>query len=89
MQNEPKYQLVEFPPDKGQEITRAVQKLIENFGGQLVITPVINPNGTLGAKAEIFKRVELVPKGEPSPIMKDGKFIEPDQDEGTKPVKKT
>lgn len=76
MQNEPKYSLVEFSKDEIVSVTKRIEEVLKEYTAQFAVSPVINPNGTIGAKLEIFKRVELVPKGGiPSPFIANG---EPD-----------
>lgn len=68
MNNEPKYDLVNLSPEEGKLVAADLDAIFTKYSAQLVVLPVINQNGTLGAKAEIFKKVLLVPKeGVPSP----------------------
>jgi len=90
MQNEPQFTLSPFSPEDGKVIVEKLQKFLAENSCDLVVTPVITKEGTIGAKVEVFRKVELVPKGELSPIMKDGKFIGDDEnDQGSKPVEAT
>lgn len=71
---EPKFSLVDYSPEVAKEVTEALDEVLKKHDGQFVVTPVINPNGTIGAKVEVFKKVELVPKeeGVPSPFVTNG-----------------
>lgn len=70
---EKQYSLVDFSPEEAKYITAEFDAVLEKYNGQLAVTPIINKNGTLGAKAELFKKVELVPKAEGvlSPYLKE------------------
>lgn len=67
MKDEPKYTLADFSPEEAKEITSELDVVLSKHSAQFVVTPVINPNGTIGAKVEIFQKVELVPKSVESP----------------------
>lgn len=67
MQNEPKYELINLEPSELKLISEEVDAVLKKYSAQFVVSPAINPNGTLAAKLDVFKRVELVPKAIPSP----------------------
>ena len=73
MSDKPQYTLSNFSPDEGKEVIAKLDKFMLENSAELVVTPLINPNGTIGAKVEVFKKVELVPKSEGivSPIQVD------------------
>lgn len=77
---DPQYQLVELKPEEAKAVTADLDVLMKKHSVQFVITPIIAANGTLSAKAEIYKKLELVPKGVPSP------FVEAN---GEKPIEPT
>lgn len=62
MNNEPQIQLAQFSEEEGKEVEKDIQDTINKHSGHFVVTPIINSNGTIGAKLEVFKKVELVPK---------------------------
>jgi len=62
MQNEPQYKLTNFSPEEGPKVLAEIDQVLEKYNGQFVCLPTIEKNGTLGAKVEVFKKVELVPK---------------------------
>lgn len=62
MQKDPKYTLTDFSTEEGKLISADLDAVLVKYNGQFVVTPFINPNGTLAAKVELFKKVELVPK---------------------------
>lgn len=78
--------LAPFSPEEGTAMLKKFQEFLDSHATEIVVTPIITKEGTIGAKVELFKKIELVPKGEPSPIMKDGKFIDDENNEGNKPV---
>ena len=53
-----KHDLVSFSPEEGKKVTEAFQKLLEEYQAEFTVTPIINPNGTIGAKVELFKKIE-------------------------------
>lgn len=91
---EKEYKLSNFSKEEGEAVIVKLNKFLEENSAELAVTPIINQNGTVGAKLEIFKKVELVPKGVATPFMEGGKFVgdesnKPDTDagsEGTRPV---
>lgn len=89
MKNEPEYKLVNLSPEEGKRITEELDTIFNKYSAQLTVTAIINPNGTLGAKAEIFKKVELVLKtdsaseGIKSPFVKNGENNKTDETEKT------
>lgn len=62
MPNETKSTLVNLTEQEGEDISREIGDVLEKYSAQLVVSPIIAQNGTLSAKLEIFKKVELVPK---------------------------
>lgn len=74
MQKEPTYTLQDFSPEEGKQITADIDAVLAKYSAHFVIVPTIQPNGTLSAKAELFKKVELIPKeqGVPSPFTENG-----------------
>ena len=96
MQNEPQFTLSPFSPEDGKVIVEKLQKFLAENSCDLVVTPVITKEGTIGAKVEVFRKVELVPKGEPSNYrVEDGKVIDTTEngsdapEGGSKPVEAT
>lgn len=74
MNNEPKFDLMNLSPEEGKQIGVEIDAILAKYSATFVVLPIINPNGTLGAKVEIYKKVQLVPKdGIPSPYPLDGK----------------
>ncbi len=59
---DPNFTLANFSPEEGKAVIAKLDKFMAENSAELVVTPLINPNGTIGAKVEIFKKVELVPK---------------------------
>lgn len=62
--SEPNYQLAEFPAEEGTLVLSAIDKVLAEHSAQLAVRPIINADGTLGAVAQVLKKVELVPKGQ-------------------------
>lgn len=57
MSSKPQYQLEEFSPEEGTLVSAAVDKVLAEHSAQLSVRAIINPNGTLGAVANVFKKV--------------------------------
>lgn len=68
---EPKFSLVDYSPADAKTVLEELDAVLVKYDGQFVVTPVINPNGTIGAKAEVFKKVELVPKSVETPYLNE------------------
>lgn len=66
---EPKFDLVNFDPAEGKLLNDEVEAVLKKYNGQMVVVPFVQTNGTLAARAEVYKKVELVPKGVPSPFV--------------------
>lgn len=64
---EPQFQLTELKPDEIKAVTEDLEALMAKHGTQFVVSPIIQQDGRLGAQLQVFKKVELVPKGVPSP----------------------
>lgn len=71
---EKQYSLVEFSAEEGKQIASEFDAVLVKYNAQLSVAAIINKDGTLGAKAELFKKVELVPKeqGVPTPYIENG-----------------
>ncbi len=71
MQNEePKFKLVEYTPEEAKACIDEINAVLEKHNGKFLVTPFINQNGTIGAKAEILKQVPNTVEGAvPSPFM--------------------
>jgi len=82
MQNEPKYTLANFSAEEGPKVLAEIDQVLEKYDGQFVCLPTIEKNGTLGAKVEIFKKVELVPKEIISPYT-DEQTTDTETEEGS------
>lgn len=67
MAEEPKYSLQDFTPEEAKSVTEDIDAALLKHSGALSVSPIINPNGTIGAKVEVFKKVKLVPESVPSP----------------------
>lgn len=67
MQNEPKYQLAEFDKEEIKVIEKEITELLSKHSAQFIVSPLINKDGTLGAQLQVLRKIELVPKGIPSP----------------------
>lgn len=67
MPTDPKYTLSDFTPDEAKLLTTDIDAALAKYNAQFIVTPIINQNGTIGAKVELFKKVELVPKSVESP----------------------
>jgi len=66
--NEPQFTLSPLGKEEGELMVVKLKAFFEENCIDLVVTPMINKDGTIGAKAELFKKLELVPKGSvPSP----------------------
>lgn len=76
MKNDQEFELVDFTPEEGKSIQKEIQDVVDKFNGQFVVTPLINHNGTLGAKVEVFKKIELAKKKDIlSPIVSPSDFL--------------
>lgn len=65
MPNESKKQdLVNFTTEEGELVSKDLDEVLKKYNAQFVVSPIINPNGTLGARVELFKKVE---QEQPSP----------------------
>jgi len=64
MSNEPTYKLVEFSKEEANEILKEVDTILAKYNAQIAVSPIINPNGTLGAQAQILKKVLIETNGE-------------------------
>lgn len=71
---EPKFELDNLSPEDGKSVALEIDTALNKYSAQLVVMPIINPNGTLGAKVEIFKKVPVKNNNGavPSPFMKNG-----------------
>lgn len=69
MQNEPKYSLASFSPEEGKKVLAEVEEVLNKNNAQFVVQPLINQNGTIGAKVEVYKKVELIAKDIPTPYL--------------------
>ncbi len=71
--NEPQFTLAPLNGDEGKAMVAKLQAFLVENKVELVVSPLINRDGTLGAKCEIFNKIELVPKAEGvvSPIQPD------------------
>lgn len=85
---QPQFQLVELSPEEGKELTGKIDALMAEYSATFTVQPFITPEGLIQSKINIFKKVELVPKGVPFPeefLKSDGQ--NPTQDNGgSKPV---
>ena len=61
--NEPQFTLSPLGKEEGDLMVVKLKAFFEENCIDLVVTPMINKDGTIGAKAELFKKLELVPKG--------------------------
>lgn len=68
-EKEPQFTLVPLGKEEGKEIVAGLQEYLTEKGIDLVVSPIINSNGTVGAKVEVFRKVELVEKSVPSPFL--------------------
>lgn len=68
MQEKKNYTLADFTPEEVKAFNTELEALLKKHTGEIVVTPIINQNGTIGAKVEVFKKVELVPKAEGVPF---------------------
>lgn len=59
--------IVEFPPEEGKEVMAAIDAVLLKFSGTIIAVPMIMPNGTIGASAQLLKKVKPVETGIPSP----------------------
>lgn len=66
--NDPQFTLVPLGQEEGELAVAKFRAFFKENGIDLVVSPIINKDGTIGAKAELFKKLELVPKGVVSPI---------------------
>lgn len=57
----------EFGPEEGKEVMAAIDAVLLKFGGTIIAIPMIQPNGTIGASAQLLKKVKPVETGIPSP----------------------
>lgn len=71
MNNDSKYTLSDFTPDEAKLLTNDLDATLAKYNAQFVVAPIINPDGTIGAKVELFKKVESAPKGVESPYAND------------------
>lgn len=80
------HELVEFSLEESKIVAEKITAVLTEHSGQILVLPVIKMNGTLGAKLDILKKVELVPKAEEgvvSPI--SAEFIKSDGENPTQP----
>lgn len=59
MQNEPR--LESFSKEEGEKILNQLQSVLSDNKADLIVFPIINPNGTLGAKVELYKKTTQDP----------------------------
>lgn len=68
MQEQPKFQLVEFQPEENKVIEEKLKTVLSEHNAQFYIHQFIN-KGIIEANLQVLKKVELVPKdGIPSPF---------------------
>lgn len=67
--NESKYSLANFSPEEGKKVLAEVEEILNKNNAQFVVAPLINQNGTIGAKVEVYKKVELIAKDIPTPYL--------------------
>lgn len=73
MKEETKYTLQDFTDkEEAKACLEEIDTVLAKYSAQFAVFPIINNNGTLGAKVEVFKKVELVPKSIPSPFIPNG-----------------
>jgi len=70
--NDPQFTLSPLNKEEGEKIVAKLQAFLAENEVDLVVTPLITKEGTIGAKVEVFKKVELVPK--------EGSVLSPIQD---------
>lgn len=75
---QPQFKLVELSPDEIKAVTTELEALLLKHSAQFVVTPIIQQDGRLSAQLQVLKKIELVPKGVPSPA----EFL-PSNDEAT------
>lgn len=65
---DPQYTLAPLSKEEGEVIVGKLKAFLDENSVDMVISPLINKDGTLGAKCEIYKKLELVPKAVPFPM---------------------
>ena len=55
------FKLVEFGADEGKEVMSSIEAILVKFNGTIVAIPLIQPNGTIAASAQLFKKVKIEP----------------------------
>lgn len=48
--------LVNLSKEEGEKVVEEIEAVLNKYSAQFVVLPVINLNGTLAAKLEIFKK---------------------------------
>jgi len=59
MPNEQKYTRANFNEEEGKEIIKEIDLILAKFNAEFVVTPFISEHGTINAKLELFKKVEI------------------------------
>lgn len=69
-QKKEEFKVAEYGADEGKEVMAAIDAVLSKFSGTIVAVPMIMPNGTIGATAQLLKKVKVEQPGEagiPSP----------------------
>lgn len=64
---EQKFKLVDLSPEEAEVIKAELQAFLDKHSVHFVVSPLINPNGTLGATMSVLKKEEIKSEGVPSP----------------------
>lgn len=80
MMNESNIELHPLSKEEAEIISKKLDAIQNEHSAQIVLTPIITPDGRLSAKAEVFKKVELPV---PSP------FIPNEEGNGDKKITET
>lgn len=59
MAEETKYKLADFTPEEAKIVSADIDAALLKHSAKLAVSPMINPNGTVGAKVEVFKIIPL------------------------------
>lgn len=67
MKPEDQVKLVEFAKAEGEELLAEMNGLLVKYSAVTMGVPFIQPNGTIGATVQLFKKISAIETGIPSP----------------------
>lgn len=80
--SDPKFQLVDFSTEEAKVLMAEVDVVMAKYSAAFVVAPTFTQDGRVEAKLHVYKKLELVPKGVPSPFVNEKGQISNDSEGG-------